>query len=234
MKTDYQRSIRAAACTALILCGLLAPHLALGQCPPDSTLNQIFSSTDVEWATSQAREYTVSYPDCPLVWEVYGRVLLSRRPFTKQQLAESEHALNQALALHPTEDWVVAWSRLTLAVVYFNTERDSLGRATCEQVIEQHATKNVTLAARKLLIQYRNSDVVYATWYRHPAGKLVFHYRDSTFATGGQDSSRVLMYRTSYARLCEFWGTEPWGTVNVDIYADENDIERREAIYGRD
>jgi len=217
-----------AACTGVILCGLLAPRLVLGQCPPDSAeadISRIFRSADYTWATTQAREYTKTYPDCARIWQVYGRVLLNKRPFTREQLEESERALNQALVLHPTEDWVVAWSHLALAVVYFNTDRDSLARATCEQVIEQQATKNVVIAARKVLFRYRNSKV-FTGWIRRPAGNLVFHYRDSTAVTGGQDSSLVLMYQDAYNRLREFWGTEPAGTVNVYIYAGEGDLER--------
>jgi len=190
-------------------------------------IDSLYFKADVDSAIIIARQFTAKYPDDPRPFHMLGRLIVNSG--NRDLLPEAEASLSRCLTLKPDEAWMTAWSYLSLAYIYFETQRDSLAVAYCNKAIELNATENCTAAAKKLLHRRNRGDTRVAFSVTRRTKHFVFHYPDTpapdTTALNMSRHDTEQEYEKAYERLVDFWGCEPPTSINVFMYKREEDIE---------
>jgi tetratricopeptide (TPR) repeat protein len=205
----------------LLFCPALVQTAAIPQ--SDSALiDSLYSWADFDSAIIIARELSTKYPDDPRPFHLLGTLIVMSG--NRDLLPEAEASLSRCLELRPNEAWMTAWSHLRLAFIYFETKRDSQAVVYCNKAIELNATKNCTIAARKLLHSHGHGTTKITFPVTRRTEHFVFHYPDSAMVRPNTSRDEQ-EYEKAYDRLADFWGCAPSSPVNVFMYHTEEEIE---------
>ena len=206
----------------LFLCAAVAQTARIPQSDID-LIDSLYFKADVDSAIVIAREFSTKYPDDPRPFHELGRLII--KAGNRDLFPEAEASLSRCLALQPDEAWMIAWSYLSLAYIYFETQRDSLAVAYCNRAIELNATRNCTAAAKKLLHRHSSGDTQVAFSVTRRTQHFAFHYPDSAMIVKKAVSRTEQEYEKAYERLLDFWGCEPPTPIKVFIYHSEEEIK---------